>query len=405
MFRGIEAAIVESDDLTHGRCKIISEIFKKRSGTLTDTAELKPGGIVFTGSGTRRFKTKHLQLPQKSGFNFYSVDWIADSIKKGQLLPMKDYAIKIEEQQCGSESSDSLVEVGTELAAADDADLAVELNLPECQRQTPLQSEYNQDLIVELEIIAEARYLTGNSRSHQSYRRAISILKAYPKRLQTAAEAEKMRGIGGKLAYFIGEFLKSGSIGYSRTLKADEKLQVLRQFCKIHGVGPATANKWYDEGLRSVEEVEARRAASLTSQQQLGIRYFADFNTPMTREEVGSVAGSIAKEMEKCLDTSTTWHLQITGGYSRGKLLNNDVDLIIWPEDETKTTGQLQRLVKHLRGMGLIKEIILFHSYNPRQFKHKRIDEDQYDKVQQQQQQLEMCEISAKLCYAVLLHL
>ncbi len=373
MFKGFEVGFGEADDFTRGRCKIISEIFEKHGGKVIELKSLKEGDQVITGTKTGgRFKSKHIEALQ-SDLKFYLADWISDSVKANRLQDIKAYSIKIVKKE-----KQPMNTISTEQADGDDE---MNFELPECQRLTPLKSEHNQNLIEELEILAEARYLTGENRSHQSYRRAIALLKAYPKRITTAAEAEKLRGIGGKISHLIDEFLKNGRIEYVQQLKRDEKLLVLKEFCKIHGVGPVTANKWYQEGVRTVEEVKSKRAATLTSQQRLGLTYFKDFNTPMTREQVEAVAMSIEEEMKNCFKDDTRWHLKITGGYSRGKELSNDVDIILWPEDENKPKGKLRKLAHHLTSKHLIKEILMFHEYNPQVLKRKKTDEDHYDKV------------------------
>lgn len=46
----------------------------------------------------------------------------------------------------------------------------------------------------------------------------------------------------------------------------------------------ATARKWYQEGLRTVDDVRARR--DLTEMQHVGVKYCSDFQQRVPRQEV-----------------------------------------------------------------------------------------------------------------------
>lgn len=369
LFEGVEAAVAESNDLSRVRCNILSNLFTKHGGMRIDLKHLKAGDLVFTGPNSSVFKSKNIEN-MKEHLEFYSVDWISNSIESGQQLELGKYRLQISKPK----AIDKIV-VKEDRSQEDESFF----ELMECQRETQLKSTFNQDLVDCLSKIEEARYLSGDFRSQKSYRRAISLIKAYPKRIESGAEAQKMRGIGGKIAYLIDEFLQNGTIEYAEQLANDEKLSVLKEFCKIHGVGPVTANKWYAEGIRSISEIQTKH---LTTQQQLGLKYFVDFNTPMTRSEVENIAKLIKEQIQIALDRNVKWHVQITGGYSRGKELSNDLDLIIYPEEPSKCRGRLKRLITALEAKGFIKELIMFHAYDPNDSKaSKKTEQDHYDKV------------------------
>ena len=53
-------------------------------------------------------------------------------------------------------------------------------------------------------------------------------------------------------------------------MEADERMQVVQQLCKVHGVGAVIANEWYTRGIRTIEE--ALGAGLMNEQQQIGTR-------------------------------------------------------------------------------------------------------------------------------------
>ena len=53
-------------------------------------------------------------------------------------------------------------------------------------------------------------------------------------------------------------------------MESDERMQVVQQLCKVHGVGAVIANEWYTRGIRTIEE--ALEAGLMNEQQKLGAR-------------------------------------------------------------------------------------------------------------------------------------
>ena len=53
-------------------------------------------------------------------------------------------------------------------------------------------------------------------------------------------------------------------------METDERMQVVQQLCKVHGVGAVIANEWYTRGIRTIEE--ALGAGLMNEQQQIGAR-------------------------------------------------------------------------------------------------------------------------------------
>jgi hypothetical protein len=53
-------------------------------------------------------------------------------------------------------------------------------------------------------------------------------------------------------------------------VESNERMQVVQQLCKVHGVGAAIANQWYTRGIRTIEG--ALDAGLMNEQQQLGAR-------------------------------------------------------------------------------------------------------------------------------------
>jgi DNA polymerase/3'-5' exonuclease PolX len=94
----------------------------------------------------------------------------------------------------------------------------------------------------------------------------------------------------------IDEFLETGKIQRLEAMKQDPMTQALVHLCTIHGVGPGTAQDWYNQGITSVEEAQRRflgvhdKKTGLTEEQIMGLQYYEDLQHPLTQEDCEGIA-------------------------------------------------------------------------------------------------------------------
>jgi hypothetical protein len=55
-------------------------------------------------------------------------------------------------------------------------------------------------------------------------------------------------------------------------------------FAGVWGAGTETTKQWFAQGFRTLDDLRTR--ARLTRTQQIGLKYYNDFNTRIPREEV-----------------------------------------------------------------------------------------------------------------------
>lgn len=61
----------------------------------------------------------------------------------------------------------------------------------------------------------------------------------------------------------------------------------------IYGVGTANAREWYyDEGWRTLDDVVEFGWSALTRTQQIGVKYYEEFQQKMSRPEVERIGGA-----------------------------------------------------------------------------------------------------------------
>ncbi|KAI0644908.1 Nucleotidyltransferase [Trametes meyenii] len=266
-----------------------------------------------------------------------------------------------------------------------------------CQRASPLVCP-NQDLVRELDIIRQSRILEGEDRSALSYQRALSVIKAYPEKIRSLNQVQKLPYIGAKISGLVEEFLDSGKIIEARKTMSSERFQALSLFSTIYGIGSHTGRRLYNLGLRSLDDLEiyygvepeaievrvgvieveeqSRNPEGIRGRNEndddlseswikvaLGLR--DDLNRKIPRDEVGEIGRVIMNELDKlepgCVST-------IVGGYRRGKPDSNDVDIVFTHPDSNKINGLCKRFVKRLHERGMVTHVMHlsgFHSHNP----------------------------------------
>ena len=94
----------------------------------------------------------------------------------------------------------------------------------------------------------------------------------------------------------------------------------LTELMTVMGIGPSAAEDIYKKyKITTVKELKSSKIP-LTRMQKLGLKYYDDLHTPITRSEIQS----IAKKIDKIFKRKSI----ICGSYRRGKEYSNDVDLL-----------------------------------------------------------------------------
>ena len=122
---------------------------------------------------------------------------------------------------------------------------------------------------------------TGKSAdlSHESrriaYMKAISSLRGAPRPVRDGHEAaQRLKYISKSIADKIDELRSTGKIAKVEELCEGEYGKTMMLFGGVHGVGPATALRWYNSGKRMLADLQD---VSLTHAQQVSNSFFFVF--------------------------------------------------------------------------------------------------------------------------------
>lgn len=359
-------AFIDKTSLSKTKSRIVSDLFCSNGGKLVEEID-KDYSIVLL---TNKYPSNRININEAR--KFYSVDWISDSINKGELQDIEQYQLTKKSIKLNNISkkrlskklkSDTLVH-----------SLFPSLGVYECQRKCPIKNYPFQDFVDQLLLLARARYFSNDLGNAQAYERAASILKSLPREL-TLDEAKMLKygqatlyGIGSKIAglifYYLSENKTQGmdvkkfTLPEVENLRQDPRFNTLCQFLKIYGVGPKTAVTWYDkEHINSIKRLKERAfgffvadevnpkhlklpSMHLQKSQFLSLTYFDDLIKGITREECHQIANWIQNLFSNAAPEQF-YLIQIVGGYRRGKQINGDLDLMLTHEHKKRITSNI----------------------------------------------------------------
>ncbi|KAI9459348.1 hypothetical protein HD554DRAFT_2206999 [Boletus coccyginus] len=211
------------------------------------------------------------------------------------------------------------------------------------------------DKLEELRELHKAKLSEDDRWRAYSYAKCIPALRNHPKPIRSFSEARSIRGVGEKTALKIMEIINTGDlkrIKYENT----EDVAATRVFQGIYGVGRHTSFAWFASGLRTLDDVRARKGGlMLTTAQEIGLKFYNDINSRMPREEARRIFEMI-KPIALAIDGEL--FIEIMGSYRRGKADCGDIDILITrPTADGKThQGVLRTLLERLHAAGIMTE-------------------------------------------------
>ncbi|XP_034520719.1 DNA-directed DNA/RNA polymerase mu isoform X6 [Ailuropoda melanoleuca] len=138
-----------------------------------------------------------------------------------------------------------------------------------CQRPTPL-TQHNTSLSEALEVLAEAAAFKGSEGRFLSFRRAAAVLKALPSRVTALSQLQGLPHFGEHSCRVVQELLEHGVCEEVERVRLSERYQTMKLFTGIFGVGIKTADRWYQDGLRTLDSLQGQ-PQRLTQQQRAAL--------------------------------------------------------------------------------------------------------------------------------------
>lgn len=214
----------------------------------------------------------------------------------------------------------------------------------------------NNTIISNLEALlkeAQASKETKDKFRVRAYLNAIKEIKNCGYEIKSGKQALDLKGVGKKIAEKIQEIVDTGEL--HQVDKSDlEKTKVLSLFAKIWGVGPVRALELWEEGARTIQDVEEFYFELLNDNQKIGLKYFNDLQKRICRKEVEKISKIITNEI-KIIQKKLKWNVKhkVCGSFRRKAKTCGDMDLLIC---EMSGEPILNKLVERLTKKGILIE-------------------------------------------------
>uniref|UniRef100_A0A674EQW5 DNA-directed DNA polymerase n=1 Tax=Salmo trutta TaxID=8032 RepID=A0A674EQW5_SALTR len=201
---------------------------------------------------------------------------------------------------------------------------------------------HNKHITEKLEVLAKAYTHQGDRWRALGYSKAVNALKSYHKPITSYEEACKIQGIGKKMDDKVMEIMESGPLRKIDHL--GEAVPVLEMFTNIWGAGAKTAQLWYTQGFRTLEDIH-------------------DFLDRMPREEAAAI-----EKNAQFLDPGLL--AMACGSYRRGKDTCGDVDVLISHPDGKSHRGVFSKVLQSLHQSGFLTDDLVSHEESGEQKKY-----------------------------------
>ena len=165
---------------------------------------------------------------------------------------------------------------------------------------------------------------------------------------------QKIKGFGSSIQQTIRDFLLFDKCDRLKALESDIKRKGMRNMSKIWGVGSATALELVNQGYYTIEDIREAIALGelkLTNNQNIGVKYYEDFQEKMSRHETREIGKKVTEAVKRFFFDA---EVMIMGSYRRGLMQNGDIDVLITlPKykygDDATPNGALDELVERLK--------------------------------------------------------
>jgi DNA polymerase beta len=193
----------------------------------------------------------------------------------------------------------------------------------------------NKDLVDQFTALQNYYRVQNDKGRTIAYGKAIAALRIIDTKITSTNQIKGIRGIGPKVIEKVKEYLDTGKISAVENAKKElkkekvlsEKEKALEELETVWGIGPAKAQKLYNEGIRSIKDLR-KNIELLTAQQKIGLKYQEDLQKKVPREMITSLYVIMRAYLDKKYGRGS-YDMEIAGSYRRGAKESGDIDCLI----------------------------------------------------------------------------
>ena len=202
-----------------------------------------------------------------------------------------------------------------------------------------MSAKQKKQLIQGLEILAKYYKLNKQGFRSNAYSKAIMILKSYDGPLD---DMLKLEGIGKGIFKKWVQLRDTGSIIDVEAAKKDllisnkikagkikaisKKDKIIQKFEIISWIGKSAATKLYEQGYRSLAELESKPSPLLSKNQRIMLDYHHKLK-PIPRAFITKFGEKLNNIISNKYNKN--YQLLLGGSYRRGKAISGDIDIVV----------------------------------------------------------------------------
>lgn len=206
----------------------------------------------------------------------------------------------------------------------------------------------NEQIIENFKKLDRLARINKDTYRERAFKRAISVIRSLKFPIKDPKQLQDVPGIGKGILERIDEILKRGKL--KELEQTSNKEEVMDKFLKIFGVGVKKAERWYDQGLRDLKDVEKK--ANLTPAQEIGLRYYDELNEPVPRQVIDKISNNINKALK-----GTGVSCVMAGSYRRGEPFSEEIDCLLYSDSGKSLHSQEKStVIKKLEEIKLITD-------------------------------------------------
>ncbi|CAD5119044.1 DgyrCDS7693 [Dimorphilus gyrociliatus] len=211
------------------------------------------------------------------------------------------------------------------------------------KRKAPTNDNPNKDIIDFLMELGEyEKNVSRMMHKYKAYRKAASSIAKHPTRLSSGKEAQTLENVGKKIGKKVDEFLATGQLQKLEKIRKDDTSQSINALASVTGIGPAAAQKFFKDGITSIEELR-KNTDKLNKQQKIGLKYYEDFKKRIPRKEMIELQDISFKVIHKI---DKEYEARVCGSFRRGASSSGDIDILLTHPEFTSTSGKKSHLLK-----------------------------------------------------------
>ncbi|UJR16148.1 hypothetical protein I4U23_003059 [Adineta vaga] len=328
---------------------------------------------------------------------FIRTQWLSDSIKQNKLLSHESYilqaAIPTRSESSTIETSQAIIknetiierisykrELSISSSASDTDDESsskkhhIDIQpiqpgeLPrttgiwlcsEASSLTPIIGNPNEKVIEKLREMSKLYLITNDKGRSIAYQKAIEALKRCTHPIRTYEEVKSLPYVKQSLADKIWEIIRTNGLVKLSAFQSRDDVSSLALFAGVWGAGTETTKQWFAQGFRTLDDLRTR--ARLTRTQQIGLKYYNDFNARIPREEVTRIATIVKQTADEVVPGLM---METCGSYRRLKSTCGDIDILMTFKDGKRHIHEtvLAPLIEKLKQIGFLTHDLINHS-------------------------------------------